>query len=152
MTIGNTGSKTIHKHESKACVRCEDYLTKIRREHLSDGQITLKNSLMVSSVEIGMRDKSSGLIICPSWFCFVSLSPRVRARPWPRRRAPVPVHRLPQVLHAEVRAQFARKDTYGLVAHIYYFSSILSVRVEGVSITHTSHLASCFVPIFPLPA
>jgi hypothetical protein len=34
------------------------------------------------------------------------------------RRAPIRVHRLPQVLHTEVRAQFARKNTYGLVAHI----------------------------------
>lgn len=61
-------------------------------------------------------------IICPSWFCFVSLSPRVRVRR--RRGAAVPVHRLPQVLHAEVRAQFARKNTYGLVAHIFYIRNI----------------------------
>lgn len=63
---------------------------------------------LLSSVELFVH-RGFVLFLCPP----VSVC-------WRRRGAAVPVLRLPQVLHAEVRAQFARKNTYGLVAHIYY--------------------------------
>lgn len=108
-------------------------------------------------------------IICPSWFCFVSLSPRVRVRVsirvvacrGVRRGAAVPVRRLPQVLHAEVRAQFARKNTYGLVAHIN-ISTFLNTAVLGTSSSirgesphHQCSVSASSIMLrsyFPLPA
>lgn len=84
-----------------------------------DGQINVSNSLMVVNNvnSIGMRLwRHVELFVHRGFVLF--LCPLVSVR-WRRRGAAVPVHRLPQVLHAEVRAQFARKNTYGLVAHIF---------------------------------
>lgn len=60
---------------------------------------------------IGNRLLSSVVLFVHRGFVLF-LCPPVSVR-WRRRGAAVPVHRLPQVLHAEVRAQFARKNTYG---------------------------------------
>lgn len=78
-----------------------------------DGQINVSNSLMVVNNvnSIGMRLwRHVELFVHRGFVLF--LCPLVSVR-WRRRGAAVPVHRLPQVLHAEVRAQFARKNTYG---------------------------------------